>query len=224
MNAKAARHVLFDLDGTLVDTRDAVECTYRKVFAEVLNRDFPPPNLPAEVFAMRPAEVFHEVEPTRADELCDAYQRRYPTCSDHVRTFDGAAELIRGLIADGRKPSLVTNKGLERTLLDLSVAGISPEQFAAIVTAEDTVERKPHPAPILLGLERAGADAANAIYVGDGPQDILAARACGMECISVTYGFYGIDELQGIGPRAIAETIAELAEELGVGAFRGTAA
>ena len=224
MNAKAARHVLFDLDGTLVDTRDAVECTYRKVFAEVLNRDFPPPNLPAEVFAMRPAEVFHEVEPTRADELCDAYQRRYPTCSDHVRTFDGAAELIRDLIADGRKPSLVTNKGLERTLLDLSVAGISPEQFAAIVTAEDTVERKPHPAPILLGLERAGADAANAIYVGDGPQDILAARACGMECISVTYGFYGIDELQGIGPRAIAETIAELAEELGVGAFRGTAA
>ena len=224
MNARAARHVLFDLDGTLVDTRAAVECSYRKVFAEVLNRDFPPPNLPAEVFAMRPAEVFHEVEPSRADELYDAYQRSYPTCSDHVRTFDGAAELIRDLIADGRKPSLVTNKGLERTLMDLSVAGISPEQFAAIVTAEDTVERKPHPAPILLGLERAGADAANAIYVGDGPQDILAARACGMECISVTYGFYEIGELQGLGPRAIAATIAELAEELGVGAFRGTAA
>ncbi|WP_158285760.1 HAD family hydrolase [Pseudohoeflea suaedae] len=224
MNARAARHVLFDLDGTLVDTRAAVECTYRKVFSDVLDRDFPPPNLPAEVFAMRPAEVFHEVEPGRAEELYDAYQRSYPTCSGHVRTFDGAADLVRDLIADGRKPSLVTNKGLERTLMDLSVAGIPPEQFAAIVTAEDTVERKPHPAPILLGLQRAGADAANAIYVGDGPQDILAARACGMECISVTYGFYGVEELQGLGPRSIAATIAELAEELGVGAFRGTTA
>lgn len=224
MNAKTARHVLFDLDGTLVDTREAVECSYRKVFAEVLDRDFPPPNLPAEVFAMRPAEVFQQVEPERAEELYEAYKRNYPKCSDRVRLFEGAAELIRDLIAEGRKPSLVTNKGIERTLIDLSVAGISPEQFAAIVTAEDTVERKPHPAPILLGLERAGAEATDAIYVGDGPQDILAARASGMDCISVTYGFYQAEELSGLGPLAIATSIAELSKELGVGLRKGTAA
>lgn len=223
-SAKTARHVLFDLDGTLVDTRAAVECCYRTVFSEVLGRDFPPPGLPAEIFAMRPAEVFREVEPGRAEELYQAYQATYPKCVDNVRVFDGAAELIRDLIADGRKPGLVTNKGIERTLIDLSVAGIAPESFSAIVTAEDTVERKPHPAPILLGLERAGAKPEEAIYVGDGPQDILGARAAGLGCISVTYGFYDAAELTDLGPAAIAGSIAELAAELAVTGARGSAA
>ena len=224
MIAKTARHVLFDLDGTLVDTRAAVECCYRRVFNGTLGQDFPPEGLPADLYAMRPAEVFRIVAPERAEELYEAYRTNYPLCADQIRVFDGATDLIRDLVADGRKPSLVTNKGIERTLIDLSVAGIAPEDFVAIVTAEDTAERKPHPAPILLGLERAGAQAADAIYVGDGPQDVLAARAAGMECIAVTYGFYAINDLEPLGPAAIAATIAELAGELGVLAHRGTAA
>ncbi|MBC7282719.1 HAD family hydrolase [Hoeflea sp.] len=224
MIAKTARHVLFDLDGTLVDTRAAVECCYRRVFTNTLEQPFPPADLPADLYAMRPAEVFQLVAPERADELYEAYRTNYPLCADQVRVFDGATDLIRELIADGRKPSLVTNKGIERTLIDLSVAGIAPEDFVAIVTAEDTAERKPHPAPILLGLERAGGEAADSIYVGDGPQDVLAARAAGMDCIAVTYGFYSLDDLKPLDPAAIAGTIEELAGKLGIRAHRGTAA
>lgn len=224
MSAKTARHVLFDLDGTLVDTRAAVECCYRKVFANTLKQPFPPTGLPADLYAMRPAEVFNLVAPDRAEELYEAYRTNYPKCTDQVRVFEGTIDLIRDLIADRRKPSLVTNKGIERTLIDLSVAGISPEDFAAIVTAEDTVERKPHPAPVLLGLERAGAQASDAIYVGDGPQDVLAARAAGMECIAVTYGFYDLEELASHEPAEFAGSIAELGEKLGLRSNRGSAA
>lgn len=224
MSAKTARHVLFDLDGTLVDTRAAVECCYRKVFANTLMQPFPPTGLPADLYAMRPAEVFNLVAPDRAEELYEAYRTNYPHCTDQVRVFEGTTDLIHDLIADGRKPSLVTNKGIERTLIDLSVAGISPDDFAAIVTAEDTVDRKPHPAPILLGLERAGAQASDAIYVGDGPQDVLAARAAGMECIAVTYGFYDLEELASHDPAEIAGSIAELGEKLGLRSSRGSAA
>ena len=224
MSAKTARHVLFDLDGTLVDTRAAVECCYRKVFANTLKQPFPPTGLPADLYAMRPAEVFNLVAPDRAEELYEAYRTNYPKCTDQVRVFEGTIDLIRDLIADGRKPSLVTNKGIERTLIDLSVAGISPQDFAAIVTAEDTVDRKPHPAPVLLGLERAGAQASDAIYVGDGPQDVLAARAAGMECIAVTYGFYDLEELASHEPAEFADSIAELGEKLGLRSNRGSAA
>jgi phosphoglycolate phosphatase-like HAD superfamily hydrolase len=224
MSAKTARHVLFDLDGTLVDTRAAVECCYRKVFANTLKQPFPPTGLPADLYAMRPAEVFNIIAPDRAEELYEAYRTSYPQCTDQVRVFEGASDLIRGLIADGRKPSLVTNKGIERTLIDLSVAGIAPDDFAAIVTAEDTVERKPHPAPVLLGLERAAAKASDAIYVGDGPQDVLAARAAGMECIAVTYGFYSLDELKPHDPAEIAGSMAELAEKLDLRSLHGSAA
>jgi len=217
-------HVLFDLDGTLVDTRAAVMECYRRVFREYLDAGFPPESIDArELFAMRPREVFSVVAPGRAEELYLAYHHTYPLCVDHIKVFAGVAELIGSLASSGRKPSVVTNKGLERTLIDLSVAGIKPERFAAIVTAEDTMERKPHPAPILLGLKRAGAKPEESVYVGDGPQDVLAARACGMEAIAVSYGFYDREILETYDPGALADSIEDLGRILGLPTARKAA-
>jgi phosphoglycolate phosphatase-like HAD superfamily hydrolase len=210
-------HVLFDLDGTLIDTRAAVTECYRRVFRDELGRDFPPAEVePALLFAMRPAELFAAVAPDHAEALHAAYRATYPSCLPLVRTFAGARELVLALAANGRHPSLVTNKGLERTRLDLGTIGLDPAVFAAIVTAEDTAERKPDPAPILLGLKRAGALAADAVYVGDGPHDIEAAHAAAMSAIAVTYGFYDRPALSGHEPDAIVDTMAELAALLDV--------
>ncbi len=210
-------YVFFDLDGTLVDTRAAVMECYSRVFREHLQSDFPPDSVPSgEVFAMRPAEIFAKVAPGQATELYEAYQRTYPRCTDHIAVFPWVVELIAAICGQGRKPGLVTNKGLERTLIDLAVAGIPESAFCTIVTAEDTVERKPHPAPILLALERTGAVPADSIYVGDGPQDILAAHAAGMPCVALTYGFYDGDALVLHTPEAIANDTLDLAAALGV--------
>lgn len=210
-------YVLFDLDGTLVDTRAAVFECYTRVFRDRLNSDFPPAEVPEhELFAMRPVEIFNLIAPDRTDELYAAYSETYPLCVDHIAVFDGAAELIAALVADGRKPGIVTNKGLERTLIDLDRAGIPTASFSTIVTAEDTVDRKPHPAPILLGLERAGANPDDAVYVGDGPQDILSAHAAGLPCIALTYGFYSLEELAPHVPEIVAADVSALALALGV--------
>ncbi|MDQ0323274.1 phosphoglycolate phosphatase-like HAD superfamily hydrolase [Pararhizobium capsulatum DSM 1112] len=216
-NPKQKMHVLFDLDGTLVDTRGAVVECYTRVFRSKLDSNFPPEEFPiADLFAMRPAEVFAVVAPDRIDELHAAYRDTYPQCTALIKVFAGIRELILDLASAGRKPSVVTNKGLERTLIDLQVANIAPEVFAAIVTAEDTVDRKPHPAPILLGLERAGANVGDAVYVGDGPQDILAARAAGMDCVAVSYGFYDGSLLATHTPTVLVDNVAGLAAALGV--------
>jgi phosphoglycolate phosphatase-like HAD superfamily hydrolase len=217
MTLSSRRYVLFDLDGTLVDTRAAVVGSYTRVFREKLDSIFPPENFPiADLFAMRPVEVFAIVAPDRIEELHAAYRDAYPLCTHLVKVFEGIRDLVLGLVADSRSVSVVTNKGLERTLIDLSVAGIAPETFSAIVTAEDTVERKPHPAPILLGLSRLGAEAADAVYVGDGPQDILAARAAGLSAVAVTYGFYDAASLSPHAPDVLADSVAELSAALGV--------
>src|SRR5690606_18358727 len=97
----------------------------------------------------------------------------------------------------------------------LSVAGIPESAFCTIVTAEDTVERKPDPAPILLALERTGASPGEGVYVGDGPQDILAARAAGMPCVALTYGFYGREDLLPYVPDALVDNARDLAAVLG---------
>ena len=99
-------HVLFDLDGTLVDTRAAVVECYTRVFRSKLGSAFPPENFPiADLFAMRPAEVFAVVAPERIDELHAAYRDTYPSCTALIKVFAGIRELILDLVSDGRKPS-----------------------------------------------------------------------------------------------------------------------
>jgi phosphoglycolate phosphatase-like HAD superfamily hydrolase len=210
-------YVLFDLDGTLIDSRAAVTECYRRVFRARLGLDFPPPEIDGpELFAMRPPELFGHVAPDRVRELHNAYRATYPSCADLVRQFGGARELVLGLVAHGRRVGLVTNKGLQRTMLDLGTIALDPAVFSAIVTAEDTTVRKPDPAPILLGLERAGAPADDAVYVGDGPHDVEAAHAAGMPAIAVTYGFYDRATLTGHAPLHVVGSITELAEVLGL--------
>lgn len=217
MTVFSCRHVFFDLDGTLVDSRDAVRECYARVYRHHLNADFPPDAIPpGEIFAMRPIELFSRFAPERATELYDAYHSTYPDCLDRVAVFPAVVEMIASLKAAGRQLALVTNKGRERTLLDLSVAGIADSDFATIVTAEDTRERKPHPAPILLALARTGADPADTVYVGDGPQDVLAARAAGMACIALTYGFYPREDLLPCAPAAVVDDPRNLPAVLGV--------
>lgn len=217
MKTRFKHHILFDLDGTLVDTRAAVTQCYSIVFREQLNSDFPPPDFPTgELFAMRPSEVFGLVAPDQVDMLHGAYRAAYPRCLSLVKVFSGVRQLIQTLRDAGRKVSIVTNKGLERTLLDLSVAQIPPDAFEVIVTAEDTSDRKPHPAPILFGLKKAQAEASDAIYVGDGPQDILAAQAAGMECVAVTYGFYPAASLSALHPDFLVDDVDALARALGL--------
>ena len=134
MIAITARHVLFDLDGTLVDN----PCCRRVLLPEGLYQNARtavpgrPTCLPIFMLCVRP-RCSGLVAPERADELYEAYGTNYPLCADQVRVFDGAKDLIRELIGRmAAKPSLVTNKGIERTLIDLSVAGIAPEDFVAI--------------------------------------------------------------------------------------------
>lgn len=225
MTLALRKHIIFDLDGTLVDTRAAVTECYTIVFREKLGSAFPPGgDFPiGDLFAMRPPEVFAIVAPDRVEELHAAYRAAYPRCTAHVKVFAGIREMIFALRDAGRAVSVVTNKGIERTLIDLDVAHIPRECFEAIVTAEDTVERKPHPAPILLGLQRLGATADEAVYVGDGPQDVLAARAVGMPAVAVSYGFYTAEALARLDPDALAGSVAELSAVLGAAPARKTA-
>ena len=102
------------------DTRAAVTECYSIVFREELGMGFPPADFPiGELFAMRPPEVFAIAAPDRVEALHAAYRAAYPRCTALVKVFDGVRELILGLRDSGRKPSIVTNKGLERTLIDL---------------------------------------------------------------------------------------------------------
>ena len=99
-----------------------------------------------------------------------------------------------------------------RDAVDLAFALQAPPiVFDALVTIEDTTRHKPHPEPVLLAIARLGASPADAVYVGDAPYDIEAARAAGCAAVGVTWGAASAQALHAAGADAVATSPAELA-------------
>ncbi|MEY4226112.1 MAG: hypothetical protein RL190_869, partial [Actinomycetota bacterium] len=89
-----------------------------------------------------------------------------------------------------------------------------PIVWDVVITTEDTPVHKPHPAPLLAALERLDGTPADAVYVGDSPFDLQAARAAGIAGIGVTWGAFGRAALEAEGPLVVVDTPAELLEAL----------
>src|SRR5690625_1611194 len=179
---------LFDLDGTLIDSRAAVLATYREVLRQKFSIELPEPAVETQRrwLAMRPAEVFAEIAPGFVEECKERYARAYLAQSERLCIpMSGARELLAKLAAKGLTLGVVTTKGSQRARWEIDRFSLLADRMSVVIGAEDTEERKPHPAPLLLALKRIGAAAGNTIYVGDGPHDVVAAKAAGLATAAV---------------------------------------
>jgi len=140
------------------------------------------------------------LSPEHAQELYDVYREYNHRRHDElIRGYDGVAEVLDGLRAAGRRLGIVTSKSADTTQMAFRAVGLR-EHFEVVVTASDTTEHKPSPAPLLLCLERFGAAAEGSLYVGDSPFDIEAGRAAGMATAAVAWGVFGREELLAARP------------------------
>ncbi|MFI6710803.1 HAD family hydrolase [Nonomuraea sp. NPDC050478] len=210
------RAVLFDLDGTLVDSRPAILDCYRAALAPVPQGWESLLELGlGRVMRWRMREVMAEVAGELAPECVSRYERHYLEDGHRkVVLYQGAADMLDALRGQGLRLGIVTNKGRERTEHDLrhvhGARDLLP-LFDVVVTTEDTVERKPSPEPILHGLRRAGWTAGDCAYVGDGPHDAEAAIAAGTAFVGAGWGYYP-DELASARPAlAVAAAPGDLA-------------
>lgn len=208
--------VLFDLDGTLIDSRASILASHRHAFREVAGIDIDAVGYDAgALLAMRIPEAFEYFgRPELAEQGDRAYDEYYRGEGYKETTaYEGADEVLRR-ISRARIPwGVVTNKGRDRTVDALRhLVGDLSDEMICLITAEDTVERKPHPAPILAGLERAGIGPEGVAYVGDGPHDVESAIAAGVIPIGAAYGYYGAEPLRAAGARLIIERPLDLLE------------
>lgn len=205
--------VLFDLDGTLIDTVTLIRESHRHAVRTVLGKNLPDAELVAHVG--RPLiEQMAVFSPNHADELYGAYRTwNHANTAALVRSYDGISELLDTLDRSGRTLGVITSKS--RDAVALAFAAIPIEhRFATVVAEDDTTRHKPNAEPILLALERLGASPVHAVYVGDSPYDLQAAHAAGIHAIAVTWGFFSRADLAAEHPVAIVDTPAELAELL----------
>ena len=205
--------VLFDLDGTLLDTLDdltaAVNHTLR-VFGH-------PSREKDEVRAMVGNGVRKLIERVLPGGAADADMeaalaefRLYYTehCNEQTRPYDGVPEAMAALREAGVKLGVVSNKN------EAAVKALVAAYFGSLVTAvvggSDAVPRKPAPMMPLLALEQLHAEPERTLYVGDSDVDAQTALNAGMECMLVTWGFRERALLTAQCPQYLADDAAEI--------------
>jgi pyrophosphatase PpaX len=201
--AEAARAgfdpVVFDLDGTVVDTVELIVTSFRHATRTVLGVVLPDEVITAGVG--QPLLVQMErLSAGHARELYDVYREYNHRRHDElIRGYEGIDDVLRSLREAGRRLGIVTSKSADTTAMAFRAVGLE-EHFDAVVTASDTVAHKPSPEPLRLCLEQLGATADGAIYVGDSPVDIEAGAAAGMTTAAVAWGVFGREALLAAGP------------------------
>jgi pyrophosphatase PpaX len=179
--------VLFDLDGTLVDSGAIILASFKHAARKVLARDVEEEQIAALVGGSNLHDQMRVLSPAHVDELVRVYREHNRPLHDELEAFDGVEELMETLSEQGRKLGIVTAKG--RQTVDLAFAVLSLERyFDADVTADMTDRHKPDPDPVLKALELLETEPAEAAFVGDSPYDIAAGKAAGVFTVAVSWG------------------------------------
>ena len=185
--------VLFDLDGTLIDSGAMILASFRHATRTVLEREIPDAELAALVGGMNIHEQMRTLDARHVDELVRVYREHNEPLHADLQAFRGVEDLLALLRSQGRKLGIVTAK--RRRTVDLAFAVLPIERFFdTVVTSGDTERHKPNPEPVLLALERLDAGPADAAFVGDSPFDVRAGKAAGVFSVGVSWGGLHTDE------------------------------
>jgi pyrophosphatase PpaX len=206
--------VLFDLDGTVVDSGAIILASMRHATREVLGRDIDDAQLMQAVGGPGLEAQMAVFAPERVDELVCVYRAHNEPLHDGLEACAGMEDVLVQLRDEGRRLGIVTAK--RRLTVELAFDRVLlGHLFETIVAGDETERHKPDPEPLLLAAERMRADPATTAYVGDSPFDIRAAKNAGMHAIAVTWGrIHDRARLEQEEPDAIVDTAEELLEHL----------
>ncbi len=202
--------VLFDLDGTVIDSGAIILASMRHAAKEVLGAEPPDELLMSAVGGPGLEAQMHALAPDRVDELVRVYRAHNEPLHDELACCVGMDRVLERLKDEGRRLGIVTAK--RRATVDLAFKALPLRHlFETVVGGDETERHKPDPEPLLLAAARLNADPAQCAYVGDSPFDIRAARAARMHAVAVTWGgIHDREKLVAEDPDAIVATAEEL--------------
>ena len=208
--------VLFDLDGTVVDTVALIRESHRHAVRTVLGTDLPDHELLANVG--RPLiEQMQAFDEDRAGELVRAQRAwNHAHTAELIRSYPGVAQMLADLRAAGCRVGIVTSKAGPTVQLAFDALPEVARHVEVLVAVEDTAVHKPAPDPVVHALARLGASPDDACYVGDAPFDIAAGRGAGVTTVGVSWGFFPPDAL------ADADVVVDAVPDLAGYLMRGT--
>jgi pyrophosphatase PpaX len=209
--------VLFDLDGTLIDSVRLILDSYHHTLAshglEARHDDFWLAGLgtPLRVQFKPWAD-----DPVQMEAMIATYREYNLTHHDGmVSAYPGVIAMVRAIRGAGLRTGLVTSKNKPGAERGLRLVGLM-QDMELIIGADDVVNPKPHPEPIEEALRRLGQPAAAAIYVGDSVHDMESGRAAGVTTAAALWGPFGREHLEHTTPDHWLQRPGDLLEVLGI--------
>lgn len=201
--------LLFDFDGTLLDTNELIIQT----FMHVLNKRFPGQYEPKDcVKFIGPSltETFTDIAPNEVEELIKEYREWNHTHHDElVKEYEGVVETLEKLKEMGLRLVIVSTKRRETIARGLDIMGVA-HLFEFVIGIDDVTHVKPDPEPILLAIKKLGVAKEEAIMIGDNSHDILGGKNAGVRTAGVAWALKGRDFLQQFNPDYMLEHMSDL--------------
>ena len=203
--------ILFDFDGTLVDSAEASFRCYQRTFAS-FGIDFDRGRY-AETYSPDWLRTYTAVGlPEASWEAANALWLEHYSC-EIAPLIDGVEGVLKAFCSAGLLQGIVTSGTRHRVIRDLDALGIR-DLFKVVVCAEDARRKKPHPEALMLALDQIDTSTDQAVYVGDSPEDIRMARDAGVFSIAIPGAYPNREALAAAGADLTVASISEAARFL----------
>lgn len=198
-------HIVFDVDGTLVDTEEAETLALGEAFREALKKEPSAEDLRL-AFGMTTENVMKKLGFPDMEDGVRLWRKHILRHADKIALFGGIRETLEQLKGRSRALGVVTSRTRAEYDRDAAVLGLS-DYFPLAVCADDTKRHKPYPDPMLKFLKRSKADPGKTLYIGDTAFDWRCARDAGVD---FALALWGRGEREGIGARYFLSSPGEI--------------
>lgn len=206
------RTILFDLDGTLIDSIELIRRSYDHTLRVHLGRTMNEREWLAGLGRPLVWQFSQYTSDPREVEAMIATYREWNLAhhDELVVPYPGIVDAVRTLHERGAALAVVTSKMNASARRGLAHCGLA-EWFHVVIGVDDVTEHKPHPRPVLAALERLDREPSTAVMIGDSPHDLTAGRAAGTKTAAVAWGPFAHEELRATEPDHWIESAATLA-------------
>lgn len=177
-------HIVFDIDGTMMDTEKPDLVSFQRTIKEVTGKDIPWEEL-RFAFGIPGADALKQMKmDLSALEIWNRHMRSF---KDEIELFPGIREILEVLKEKGCRLGIVTSKNRKEFEQDFTMFGLN-DYFDIVICADATEKHKPFGDPLLKYMEKAGAQAADVLYVGDSKYDSSCAKDAGVDFVLAGWG------------------------------------
>lgn len=203
--------LLFDFDGTLLNTNELIIHTFTKVLDKHFPNSYGRDDI-MEFIGPSLNQTFEAIAPSRTEELIKEYRELNLALHDEmVSVYDGVEETLYLLKNRGLKMAIVSTKKKATILHGLRLMGVS-ELFDTVISLDDVINPKPDPEPILKALKELSSSAAESLMIGDNSHDIEGGRNAGVRTAGVAWSAKGEEFLATFNPDYMLQHISDLLE------------